>query len=65
MRRLTRNEVLSYAHRAGISLEEAELEHMWPVVERYLEGLERLHATDLEDEPAGSVFQPDNVGERR
>jgi hypothetical protein len=65
MRRLTRDEVLGYAHRAGISLDEAELQHMWPVVERYLEGLERLRTTDLADEPAGSVFQPNNVGEGR
>lgn len=65
MRRLTREEVLSYAHRAGLLVDEAELQQMWPVVERYLEGLERLHATDLAEEPAGSVFQSNNVGERR
>lgn len=65
MRRLTREEVLKAAHGAGLSLDEAELDQVWPVVERYLDGLERLHATDLSEEPLSSVFQPDNVGERR
>ncbi len=65
MQSLSREEVLRAAHRAGISLDEAELNEVWPVVERYLESLAALHAADLDEEPLGAVFQPGNAGERR
>ncbi|MCI0870131.1 MAG: hypothetical protein J4O08_10460 [Chloroflexi bacterium] len=52
-------EFATLVKRAGMNLNEPELEHLKPMYEHYLASLERMHLLDLDAEDLAMTYIPD------
>ena len=51
-------EFRALTNRVGLELSDAELEHLKPMYEHFLEPIARMNALDLDAEDLAVVFQP-------